>query len=87
LLNSGEPLPLGSSAERTLTRDAVGGMANNGQFQLRYDYRSRLYRVIVGGRTTTYGVNGLGERTTKDERPAFGVLEHVYDLSGHLLGL
>jgi hypothetical protein len=62
-------------------------MADNGHFELRYDERNRLDRVIVGGLTTTYGVNGLGERTTKDGRPAFGVLEHVYDLSGHLLGL
>jgi hypothetical protein len=82
LFNSGEPLPLGSSAERTLTRDE-----NNGQFQLRYDERNRLDRVIVGGLTTSYGVNGLGERTTKDGRPTFGVFEHVYDLSGQLLGI
>jgi RHS repeat-associated protein len=62
-------------------------MENNGQFQLRYDERNRLDRVIVGGLTTTYGVNGLGERTTKDGRPTFGVFERVYDLSGQLLGL
>jgi YebC/PmpR family DNA-binding regulatory protein len=62
-------------------------MANNGQFPPRYDERNRLNRVIVGGRTTTYGVNGLGERTTKDGRPTFGVFEHVYDLSGQLLGI
>jgi RHS repeat-associated protein len=86
LLNS-EPLPLGSSAERTLTRDVAGGMADNGRFLLRYDERNRLDRVIVGGLTTSYGVNGLGERTTKDGRPAFGVFEHVYDLSGPLFGL
>jgi RHS repeat-associated protein len=87
LLDPDEPLPLGSSAERALTRDAAGGMANNGQFQLRYDERNRLDRVIVGGLTTSFGVNGLGERTTKDGRPTFGVFEHVYDLSGQLLGI
>jgi RHS repeat-associated protein len=62
-------------------------MENNGQFQLRYEERNRLDRVIVGGLTTSYGVNGLGERTTKDGRPTFGVFEHVYDLSGQLLGI
>jgi hypothetical protein len=41
-------------------------MENNGLFQLRYDERNRLDRVIVGALTTTYGVNGLGERVAKD---------------------
>jgi uncharacterized protein RhaS with RHS repeats len=87
LLNSGKPLLLGSSAERALTWDAAGGVDNNGRFQLRYDERNRLDRVIVGGLTTTYGVSGLGERMTKDGRPTFGVFEHVYDLSGQLIGI
>jgi RHS repeat-associated protein len=79
--------PKGSTTAQTLFYDAAGGMENNGQFQLRYDERNRLDRVIVGGLTTSYGVNGLGERTTKDGRPTFGVFEHVYDLSGQLLGI
>jgi RHS repeat-associated protein len=49
--------------------------------------RNRLDRVIVGGLTTTYGVNGLGERVAKDGQQAFGKVEHVYDLAGQVLGL
>jgi hypothetical protein len=48
LLNSGEPLPLGSSAERTLTCDAAGGLESNGQFKLRYEERNRFDRSSVG---------------------------------------
>jgi RHS repeat-associated protein len=43
--------------------------------------------VTVGALTTTYGVNGLGERVAKDGQQAFGKVEHVYDLAGCVLGL
>jgi RHS repeat-associated protein len=78
--------PIGSSTAQTLFYDAAGGMENNGLFQLRYDERNRLDRVIVGALTTTYGVNGLGERVAKDGQQAFGKVEFVYGLSGGLLG-
>jgi RHS repeat-associated protein len=42
--------------------------------------------VTVGALTTTYGVNGLGERVAKDGQQAFGKVEFVYGLSGGLLG-
>jgi RHS repeat-associated protein len=78
--------PIGSSTAQTLFYDAAGGMENNGLFQLRYDERNRLDRVIVGALTTTYGVKGLGERVAKDGQQAFGKVEFVYGLSGGLLG-
>jgi RHS repeat-associated protein len=57
------------------------------EFQLRYDERNRLDRVTVGALTTTYGVNGLGERVAKDGQQAFGKVEQVYDLAGQVLGI
>jgi RHS repeat-associated protein len=78
--------PVGSTTAQTLFYDAAGGMENNGGFQLRYDERNRLDRVIVGALTTTYGVNGLGERVAKDGPPSSGKVEFVFDLSGGLLG-
>src|SRR5215472_8264399 len=53
-----------------------------------YDDRGRMASATVGGVTTHYGINGLGQRISKwaSGVPNGGLNEYVYDLAGHLIG-
>ncbi|BGE87347.1 hypothetical protein Ms3S1_37830 [Methylosinus sp. 3S-1] len=74
-----------SGTTQSFVWDQVGGLRNQaGVFSLSYDARNRLVAAKVGALTTSYGVNDLGQRVTKNG--ASGLVEYVYDLSGHIIG-
>lgn len=64
--------------------DPAGNLTSDGKRAYTYNARGRLAQVKVGSVTTTYGINGLGQRVSK--RGAGGLAVFVYDESGHLLG-
>lgn len=72
----------------TLTYDAAGNETGDGTNTYAYNARGRMSSVTVGSVTTTYGVNGLGQRVTKSGTGVGGggTNEYVYDEQGHLLG-
>jgi RHS repeat-associated protein len=72
----------------TLSYDAAGNETGDGTNTYAYNARGRMSTVTVGSTTTTYGVNGLGERVTKSGTGVGGggTNEYMYDEQGHLLG-
>jgi len=65
--------------------DAAGNLTSKPGLALAYDDWSRLRTATGGGVTTTYGVNGLGERTSKTQGTTQRI--YVYSAPGHLLGV
>ncbi|MBF0526369.1 MAG: RHS repeat protein [Deltaproteobacteria bacterium] len=72
----------GPSAQ-TYTYDAAGNLTGDGTFTYGYDARGRLVQITTGGVTTSYAINGLGQRVRK-----LGTTTtiFVYGEAGHLLG-
>ena len=72
----------------TLSYDAAGNETGDGTNTYAYNARGRMSTVTASSVTTTYGVNGLGERVTKSGTGVGGggTNEYVYDEQGHLLG-
>jgi RHS repeat-associated protein len=68
--------------------DSAGNLTGDGSHSWAYDARNRMASVTVGGVTTSYGINGLGQRVTKSGTgvPPAGLNEYVYDEQGHLIG-
>lgn len=68
--------------------DANGNITSDGTNSWAYDARNRLASDTVSAVTTSYGINGLGQRATKSGAgvPPAGLNEYVYDGQGHLLG-
>ncbi len=64
------------------TYDAVGNIANDGNYNYYYDDRNRL--VSVGNGYATYDYNGLGQRVIKQAAAASTLF--VYDEQGRLIG-
>lgn len=63
--------------------DAVGNTTNNGSAVLGYNDRNRLASATVGGVTTQYGHNALGQRVIKSG--AQSETHYLYDLQGRLI--
>ena len=79
---------LSGHVSQTETYDASGNQSGDGTNAWAYNARGRMATVTVGGVTTTYGVNGLGQRITKSGTGVGGggTNEYVYDEQGHLIG-
>jgi RHS repeat-associated protein len=73
---------------QTESYDASGNQIGNGIDTYAYDARGRMSSSIAAGVTTSYAVNGLGERVRKigSDVPNGEVNEYVYDEQGHLIG-
>jgi RHS repeat-associated protein len=71
---------LTGATQRTYSYDAAGYMTSLGGIALAYDGRGRLKQAG----STTYIVNGLGQRVAKTVGGAARYF--VYDVAGHLLG-
>ncbi|MDL2357501.1 MAG: RHS repeat-associated core domain-containing protein, partial [Pseudomonadota bacterium] len=65
--------------------DAAGNLLKDGTIQYNYGSNGRLSGVLVGGVTTGYRYNGLGQRVAKSGAPGTTV-HYMYDESGRLLG-
>jgi RHS repeat-associated protein len=70
---------------RTYTYDSSGNPASYTGASFTYNNRSRLLTATVGGSTTTYLYDALGQRIQKSGGPA-GTVVFVYDQNGHLTG-
>ena len=73
---------------RTNTQDTNGSLTADGVNSYTYDARGRMAGVTTGGLTTSYGVNGLGQRVSKagsGVQPS-GAVVYTYDEAGHLIG-
>lgn len=68
---------------QSYTYDAAGNLIGDGTNTFSCDARGRLTQVTVGGVTTTYAINGLGQRVTKS---GASTTYFVYDEAGHLIG-
>jgi RHS repeat-associated protein len=68
--------------------DASGNQIGDATITYDYDARGRMSSAITGGVTTSYAVNGFGERIRKTgiDVPNGAANEYVYDEQGHLLG-
>jgi RHS repeat-associated protein len=79
---------LSGYVSETLSYDAAGNETGDGTNTWAYNARGRMATVTVGSTTTTYGVNGLGQRVTKSGAGVSGggTNEYMYDEQGHLLG-
>jgi RHS repeat-associated protein len=73
---------------QTESYDASGNQIGNGIDTYDYDARGRMSSALAAGVTTSYAVNGLGQRVRKTggDVPNGEVNEYVYDEQGHLLG-
>jgi len=65
--------------------DAAGNLTSKPGLALAYDDWSRLRMATGSGVTTTYGVNGLGERVGKAQGTTQRI--YIYSAPGHLLGV
>ena len=63
--------------------DAVGNITNNGVAEFGYNDRNRLASATVGGATTQYGHNALGQRVVKNGPQT--QTHYLYDLEGRLI--
>ncbi|MBF0527590.1 MAG: type IV secretion protein Rhs, partial [Deltaproteobacteria bacterium] len=70
-------------AAQTYTYDAAGNLTSDGTNTYTYDARGRLVKVTAGSNTTTYAINGLGQRVSKT---GASTTIFVYDEAGHLIG-
>jgi YD repeat-containing protein len=73
---------------QTETYDASGNQIVDGTITYDYDARDRMISAITVGVTTSYAINGFGERIRKagSDVPNGGANEYVYGEQGHLLG-
>jgi len=73
---------------RTNSYDANGSLTGDGTRSYGYDARGRLSSSTVGGVTTTYEVNGLGQRVAKRGPGVLpdGSRTYIYDEAGHMVG-
>jgi RHS repeat-associated protein len=74
----------GPAPARRNSYDAAGNVTSDGTIQYSYGADGRLSGVVVGGVSTAYRYNGLGQRVVKTG--AGGTVHYVYDESGRLLG-
>lgn len=65
--------------------DAGGNLTNDGNIQYSYGSDRRLSSVVVGGISTGYRYNGLGQRVEK-KGGAGAAVRYVYDEAGRLIG-
>ena len=86
--NGNQLSSLSGATTVSYTYDADGHLTSDGTRSWSYDDRGRMASVTVGGVTTYYGINGLGQRIVKRGSgvPNGGLNEFVYDLQGHMLG-
>lgn len=71
---------------KAYTYDAAGNITGDGSATFTYGANGRLSQVTKGG-TTTYAINGLGQRVAKSGSGANGgTIYFVYDEAGHLIG-
>jgi RHS repeat-associated protein len=72
----------------TYTTDSDGHITGDGTNTWTYGTNGRLKSATVGGVTTSYGINFLGQRITKSGTgvPNGGTNEYMYDEAGHLIG-
>jgi len=70
---------------RTYTYDKGGNTLTYSGNTFTYSDSDRMKTLAVGGSTTTYVVNALGQRVQKSGGPA-GTVLYMYDEAGHLLG-
>jgi RHS repeat-associated protein len=72
---------------QTHAYDAAGNLTSDGTRAYAYDARGRMATATVGGVTTTYGINGLGQQAAKTgSAVSTGGAGFVYDEQGHLIG-
>lgn len=69
---------------RSFSFDAAGNVTADGTRSLSYDDAGRLVSVTVGGQTSVFTYNALGQRVKKAS--AAGTRHFVYDEAGHPLG-
>ena len=74
----------GPAPARTFAYDGVGNTTGDGQFTLTYNDRGRLVQAVKGSTTTTYTLDGVGQRVKKTVTS--GATYYVYDEQGKLLG-
>lgn len=65
--------------------DKSGNLISDGSTKFTYRTDGRLAAATVGGATTLFQYNGLGQRVAKSGY-AGSLTHYVYDLAGHLLG-
>lgn len=69
---------------KSFTLDANGNVTAAPGAAYAYDPFNRLSSVVKGGLTTNYWVNGLGQRTRKEQGSAATTTNYVYGLNGQL---
>jgi RHS repeat-associated protein len=80
---------LSGHVTQTESYDTSGNQTGDGTNAWAYNARGRMSTVTASSVTTTYGINGLGQRVTKSGAGfgGGGTNEYIYDdESGHLLG-
>jgi RHS repeat-associated protein len=81
-------LSVSGTSNETYSYDANGNVlthATGASYAFAYDAKNRLAQATVGAISTSYGVNGLGQRVSKStggQSPTY----FAYDISGHLIG-
>jgi RHS repeat-associated protein len=73
---------------QTESYDASGNQTGNGTTTFDFDARGRMNSSIAARVTTSYAINGFGQRVRKSGSavPNGEVNEYVYDQQGHLIG-
>ncbi len=69
---------------KSYTFDAAGNMTSDGTATWTYGGHNRPTQVQVGGTTTTYSINALGQRVRK--ATGSSATRFVHDEAGRLLG-
>jgi RHS repeat-associated protein len=75
----------GPAPAKTNTYDNAGNLTSDGTVKYTYGTNGRLMAATVGGVTTSYRNNGLGQRVAKAGSGS-SVTFYVYDREGHLVG-
>jgi len=72
---------------RTMQYDLAGAIINDGNAQFGYDARNRMVSSTVGGNTTQYEINALGERVRKTNGAGLNTAGSIfhYDRQGKLI--
>lgn len=89
--NSNRLLQIVGKTKEAFSYDLSGNILTRGataaDYTFTYDARGRMAQVKIGALTTTYGLNGLGQRVAK-ANPANGAekTHFVYDDAGRLIG-